>query len=265
MKLKRFAALLLIILSVVFFLASIGGVIGIWVVNQPLTESSLELIDSAQADLELAAENIEAAREQLESAQAQIDIFQGILDIIGLEAVENTQVIADIVVKVEGTITPVLDQAAEGISAVGELFDSLVETIEKVNDLPLVSIEIPGGEAIEELSKSVDDIQNQIADTKSKVESISQLTQETVETLTTGFTNWEALIAKNLSMLEDYRGKIDEYQTRLAHLETNLPKWIDLASISLTVLLIWTAFAQVALFVLSWSFYKGEDLLARWR
>jgi uncharacterized phage infection (PIP) family protein YhgE len=169
------------------------------------------------------------------------------------------------VVKVEDTLTPLLDQASEGVNSIGDLFDSIVETIEKLNDLPLVSLDIPGSEVLDSLSGSVSDLQEQIEDTKAKVESISQLTQDTVETLTTGFENWETLIAENLMLLEEYQGKIADYQAELAQLEANLPQWINTASIILTLLLVWTAFTQIALFVLAWSFYKEEDLLKRWR
>ena len=265
MNTKRIFALLLIILSVFFTLVSVGGVIAIWVANGPITESGMMKIQTAGEDLEQAADNLEQARQELESAQAQINIFQGILNTAGIEAVENAQVISDIVVKVEDTLTPLLDQASEGVNSIGELFDSIVETIEKLNALPLVSLDIPGSEALESLSGSVSDLQDQIEDTKSKVESISQLTQDTVETLTTGFENWETLIAENLDLLEEYQGKIADYQVELAHLEANLPKWIDMASIALTLLLVWLAFTQIALFVLAWSFYKEEDLLKRWR
>jgi len=265
MNSKRILALVLIILSVFLTLVSVGGVIAIWVANGPITDSSMMKIQSAGEDLAQAADYLEEAQVELESAQAQIDIFQSILNTAGIEAVENAQVISDIVVKVEDTLTPLLDQASEGVNSIGELFDSIVETIEKLNDLPLVSLDIPGSEVLDSLSGSVSDLQEQIEDTKSKIESISQLTQDTVETLTTGFENWETLIAENLSVIDAYRGKIADYQAELAQLETNLPKWIDMASIALTLLLVWLAFTQIALFVLAWSFYKEEDLLMRWR
>ena len=97
------------------------------------------------------------------------------------------------------------------------------------------------------------------------MESISQLTQETVETLTTGFQNWEQNIAEYLITLDDYQATISSYQERLDDLEENLSGWIDLAAIGLTIILIWTAFSQFALFILAWSFYKEQDLLESWR
>lgn len=102
-------------------------------------------------------------------------------------------------------------------------------------------------------------------DTKEKVENVSQITQDTVETLKTGFTNWEETIVEYIESLDEYGSTINEYQEQLTYLEENVPRWINIASIALTVLLVWTAFSQVALFVLSWSFYKERDLLARWR
>jgi len=66
-------------------------------------------------------------------------------------------------------------------------------------------------------------------------------------------------------MVTEYETMVTDHRTQLVNLQTNIPKWIDQASIILTVGLLWLAFSQVGLFILAWSFYKGEDLLDRWR
>lgn len=265
MKSKKILSLILLVFSVFFFLVSISGVIAIWVTQQRITDRVLEQTRAAQADLSKVEDDIDVLREELDSAKSQIDIFQSVLDTIGLEAVENAQVVSDVVSKVEGTITPILDGVNERANTVRDTFVSLKESIERVNELPLVNIEVPGLEIIDTIIENIDNLQTQVTDTKTKVESISQLTQDTVETLTTGFENWEESIAVYQVTLDDYQNMISDYQDRLLYLELNLAGWVDIASIILTVLLIWTAFSQVALFVTAWSFYKEEDLLARWR
>lgn len=265
MNTKKFLSLLLLILSGFFLLVSLSGVITIWVTQQRITDDSLASIQQAQSDLARVEKDIDSLRDELQVAQSQIDIFQSVLESIGLEAVENAQVVSDVVTKVEGTITPILDGVDERANAVRDTFVSLKETIEKVNELPLVNIEVPGLELIDTIIKNIDNLQTQVKDTKTKVESISQLTQETVETLTTGFQNWEQNIAQYLITLDDYQATISSYQERLDGLEENLSGWIDLAAIGLTIILIWTAFSQFALFILAWSFFKEQDLLESWR
>jgi hypothetical protein len=59
-----------------------------------------------------------------------------------------------------------------------------------------------------------------------------------------------------------YEDKIESAQEQLQYLESNLPTWIDLASIALTVILVWLGISQVGLFILSWSLFKDQDLIA---
>ncbi|MEA3438934.1 MAG: hypothetical protein U9R58_01490 [Chloroflexota bacterium] len=265
MELKKVVSLLMLVLSVLFFALSVGGVITILVYRQPLSNASLNQLQTTREDLMLVGEDIETIRGQLESALAQINIFQSVLEAVGLDAVENAQIVSDVVTKVEGTITPMLDSVGGGAEKIRETFISVKETIEKLNEIPFVSMEVPGAEIIDGLIQSVENLQTQVDDTKDKVENVSQITQDTVETLRTGFTNWEETIVEYIESLDEYDLTINEYQEQLTYLEENVPRWINIASIALTVLLVWTAFSQVALFVLSWSFYKERDILARWR
>ena len=59
-----------------------------------------------------------------------------------------------------------------------------------------------------------------------------------------------------------YEEKIESTQEQLQYLESNLPTWIDLASFALTVILVWLGISQVGLFILSWSLFKDQDLIA---
>jgi uncharacterized membrane protein YhdT len=265
MKNQRTLGLILLILSVFFFIFSLAGIITAWVYNVRFTDQALAELGALQSNLAQTQLNLQAAKENLESAQAQIDIFQTALDAIGLDAMENTQVLAEVVAKVEGTLTPILDQAAGTVSGFREKFVAFKEALESLNDLPLVNIDIPGVETIDQIAQNVADLNNQILETKQKVQDVSTLTQETVETFSTGFANWETTLQDNLAMLDSYSHKIAAYQARVAELQAGFPRWLDWSAAILTVIFIWMAFSQLGLFLLAWEFYKGEDLLEKWR
>ncbi|MGB3703398.1 MAG: hypothetical protein WA997_19215, partial [Anaerolineales bacterium] len=103
-------------------------------------------------------------------------------------------------------------------------------------------------------------LQNQIEEGGGKIEQLSQTTQDTVDSLSTGFAKLEESIASLLVTLDEYAEKIESTQEQLTYLETNLPTWIDMISVVLTILLVWLGISQVGLFILGWSYYKGQDL-----
>jgi chromosome segregation ATPase len=258
---KRIGGLILLILSVIFFLISLGGLIGIWVYNQPLTERALTTIETISVDLEGAAEAIELSKAELISAQAQIDLLQAILETLGLNAAEDLNRLADIVSKVEDTLSPVLNSVSSGISTLRDSLLTIKDTLETINELPLINIQVPGIETVEEGANQLDTLQNQIEEGGGKIEQLSQTTQDTIDSLVTGFAELEGSIVILLETLDVYESKIESTQAQLQYLESNLPTWIDLASVILTVILVWLGISQVGLFILAWSLFKDQDLL----
>ncbi len=264
-SIKRIIALVIIVLSCIFFVLSLAGVIGIWVYNQPLTERALTTIESTSTDLDGAAAAIEISKTELISAQAQIDLLQAILETLGINAAEDLNRLADIVGRVEDTLMPVIDSVSGGISTLRDALLSIKDTIEMVNELPLVNIQIPGMEAIEEGAAQLESLQNQIEEGGGKIEQLSQTTQNTVDSLSTGFASLETSINALLETLDEYEEKIISTQDQLEYLGANVALWIDLASALLTVILVWLGISQVGLFILGWSLFKGVDLNARWQ
>jgi uncharacterized phage infection (PIP) family protein YhgE len=258
---KPIIGLALLMLSVIFFVVSLGGLIGIWVYNQPLTERAMTLIETTSQDLEGAAAAIELSKAELISARAQLDLLQAILETLGINAEEDLNRLADIVGRVEDTLSPVLDSVAGGIGTLRDSLLTIKDTLERINQLPLVNIEIPGIESIEQGAEQLGSLQDQIEEGGGKIEQLSQTTQDTVDSLTTGFARLETSINSLLETLDEYADKIDSTQEQLSYLETNLPKWIDYASAALTIILVWLGISQVGLFILGWSYYRGQDMI----
>ena len=260
-NIPRIIGIALLVLSVIFFLVSLGSLIGVWVYNQPLTERALSLVETTSQDLEGAATAIKLSRAELISAQAQIDLLQAILETLGLNAQEDLNRLADIVGKVENTLTPVLDSVAGAISTLRETLLDIRDTIERINELPLINIQLPGIEGIEQGAEQLGNLQNQIEEGSGKIEQLSQTTQDTVDSLTTGFAELEDSIGILLGTLDEYGQKIETTQEQLSYLDANLAKWIDWISVALTVILVWLGVSQVGLFILGWSYYRGQNLI----
>jgi chromosome segregation ATPase len=261
----RIAGLILVILSCIFFALSLVSLIGIWVYNGPLTERALNTIETTSTDLAGAAEAIESSKAELISAEAQLELLQAILETLGVNAAEDLNRLADIVSRVEDTLSPVLNSLSSGIKTLRESLLTIRDTLERLNELPLVNIQIPGIEAIEEGADQLGSLQTQIEEGGGKIEQLSQTTQDTVDSLSTGFAELETSINTLLGTLNEYEQKIEAAQEQLFYLETNLPTWIDTASIILTIFLVWLGISQVGVFILGWSFYKEQDLLASLR
>lgn len=258
---RRIFGLVLLIFSVIFFIISLSGFIAVLVYNQPATERALTTIQTAEADLEAAAQAIEVSKAELISVQAQLDLLQAILDTLGVNAAEDLNRLADIVSRVEDTLTPVLTSLANGIGMIRDSLQTIKTTLERLNELPLINIQVPGIETIEEGVNQLDSLQNQIEEGSGKIEQLSQTTQDTVDSLVTGFVELEDSTVILLDTLSVYEEKIETTQAELRFLETNLPIWIDYLSAALIVIFIWLGISQVFVFLFAWSIFNNRELL----
>jgi hypothetical protein len=87
---------------------------------------------------------------------------------------ENAQVVSDVVERVDTTVSPLLNRVEGGIESVREALLSLRERLEALNELPLINIDIPGVEQLDELAATVQGLQDQVAEVRTKIENLSQ-------------------------------------------------------------------------------------------
>jgi len=92
---------------------------------------------------------------------------------------------------------------------------NIKETIEKLNELPLVNLEVPGVEQLEEAAASLQTLYNQIVEGQDKVSQVSTLTQETIRSLTTGFASLETSAQTLTATLVAYDAKMSAYQVQI--------------------------------------------------
>jgi chromosome segregation ATPase len=264
-KTKRAVSLTVIILSAVFLIASLAGIILTWSYRQKLNDDVLVRLDTIEADLRSAQGDLQTVKTELDAVQVQIDALQAALQALGVDGAASLEAVAALIGRLEGTLTPFITGVAERVEDLRDAVVKLKETIEKLNELPLVNLQIPGVEQLEEAATSLENLQSDIEQGGDQISEASQITQDTIDTLTTGFVDLERSAQTLSAALQGYDALITGYLEEIDALQVSLPRWANIAAISLTVVFVWLGFSQVALFILAWSFYRGEDLLTRWR
>lgn len=258
-KAKQPLSFALMIASVIFLLLSMAGIALVWVFNQQVRSDLLPRLDTIESDLRLAQNDLQFVKTELDQVQQQIDLLQTALDTLGIDGAASLQAIADLVGRLESTLTPIITAVAERVQDLRDALTTLKETVERLNQLPLINLDIPGVEQLEEAAANLGSLQETIEGGGEKVSQASTITQDTVTALTTGFAELEAS-AQNLSAaLAGYDAKISAYLVEIDALQASLPRWANWAAAGLTILLVWLAVSQVALFTLSWSLYAGKD------
>jgi uncharacterized phage infection (PIP) family protein YhgE len=263
---KRIAAVILMIASIVLALLLVVGIAGVWVGRGEVTHAVTALSQGVDQGLTITLDRLSRLDGQLVQAGTRTQELQQNAARVGDNAAENQLVLTAIQQTVGDQLAPIIERIQESVSAVADLVRSVNQSVQALNALPFVSIEVPGAEQLGKLSARSDELNAAAQDLRTQVQQTSAaLTQKTIEAVTRS--------AQQLStVLGDAHTAVTELTARLTGVQGLVPlavnrvrSWINIAVWVLTVLMLLLGLGQVSLFLHGYSLYTGRDPLARWR
>ena len=267
-KLKRAGGLVLIILSIIVLVLNVAGIVGAWAVNEPLTDSIVGILEPVEETLELAGDLLDRISAGVERARGVVSTIDTAAELLG-DNIEENRPLLNLISKALGDeLGPVIENVGEIVSTARAAATTIQKALEIVDGLPFVSLGEGGLETtrIENMANRVSDVAASLEELDTSVEDRrSEAAEEIVGRITSRTSEISAFLDDLQSEVDGYRAQIGDLQTRVATVKARVPLWIDLGSIGITLLFVWLGLSQVSVFIHGWSFFKGEDLLARWR
>ncbi len=267
-RLTRIGGLVIIILSVLVMVLTISGVVGVWAVNEPLTTTILDILKPLEEALSFAADLLERIGGLVERARGVVDTIDAMAEALGANIEEN-RLILNLISKALGDeLEPVLETVGEVVDTVNTAATTLDNAVKVVKALPFPYLDQYQAEItrLEEASAEVLELTASLQDLETRVdERRSETAEDIVSVVTTRTSKMHAILDEVQADVDYYDAQVSDLQERVALLKARIPLWIDLAAIVITVLLLWLALSQVSVFIHGWSFFTGQDLLARWR
>lgn len=251
----------LIGLSAILLVLSLAGIIAAWAYNEPLTQEAtgrLEAIDQEMAGTQTSLQNAEA---EMQRALRMVDAVQAALAALTDKTTDATEILGSVKGTLDEQLLPGLQSTREKILSARSALVSLQAALDSVNALPFLNIEVPD-DLLQNLIDAVDSIDSQIASAEDLGERASDFVGDTSYLLGGDLTETRDNLEVMLATVQDYDEKITGWRTQLAGLTAALPGWIDTASITLTVFLLWFGFSQFGLLLHGLAAWRGGDPLA---
>ncbi len=262
---KRFGLLVVLALCVIFFLTSIVAIIGSWYLRPPLIEGLQDIFQTVDNALEQSTTYLVGLDEALTEAQDLVDVLQTTLESVtaGIqERVEALQETADII---QEALEPVVNDIAEFTQGVRETYVVFDTSIQGLNKFPFVELETPGEELIQSITDTKSDLQNQINDLEESVQGFTTLSVEAINQLRDKLLTTETTLITFQDQAGNFGEDIISLQSAVDGLESRVSSGVTWLTIAITIISIWIALGQAALFIFAWSLLKGRDPLALWR
>jgi len=196
-------------------------------------ERALRIVDATEKALEKLAENSTSAENIMEGIQNTLD----------------------------DKLLPELKTTRERINSARDALGNLQSMIEGVASfLPGVDLGAPK-KIVTDLIDSANSIDVEISHAEEIAKQASTFVGDTSYLLGGDLTQTRESLQNFITTIQDYQERVASWRTQVADLITNVPGWIDRASISITIFLLWFGLSQFSLFLHGRMIRLGEDPL----
>jgi hypothetical protein len=260
---KKIAAVIVMVLSVLLLIVMLGGVAGVWWVRGEAVQAVTSLADLGDRTLERAQGVVDQVDDQVQRGITVIDLLLTQIERVGASAEENRVLLLATDALFDTDLTPKVQRLAE----TGQDVRDTAAVVDQVlterfaasgRDGRLLDIADAIIEKVDALGQGLTDVQQRLQDAKSTTaDKIVGLLTEPLDKATTKLETLSTEI-KQVSQ------RIDERQANLLLLRDRINGAITLIVVVLTLILLWMALAQLGLFVHAYGAFTGRDPLARW-
>lgn len=265
--LKRVLAVAVMAMSTLMVLLFLAGIVGNWVANKAVTDATVQVLTSVDTGLGHTEQALTRLDRAVGNARDQVAAFDERVATAGENFVENPIIIDAISEKLDLGIGPAVEEVRGTVQTIRETALAAQNAVQALNALPFISI---GGSVAEEgrlqklsdastsLTEGVQEIRDGIREAKAgAATAVTAALDRGTSRLDAGLGNIETAVS-------GYEAQVSALRTQVTELESALVFWLDVASVVISLALLWLIFAQVVTFVVGLSLYKGKNLFAPW-
>lgn len=259
---RKILAGTLIGLSSTILIASQVGVILAWAYNEPLTLEAESRLGEAEGQLSQIQTDLRKAKAEVERALRIIQSAEDALSKLTQQTTSAKDALEQVNQTLDEQLIPGLANTRERIGEVRVILQDLRAALEELNSLPFIQLNIPGDELLADLVSEVDSLDGEIVNMQDLAGRTSVFLSDTSYLLGGDFQTSKQNLQDLLQVLEGYDSKLTGWLKQIAGVKESAPRWIDNASTSLTVVLLWSAFSQLGLILHGLGIWHGENPLA---
>jgi len=260
---KRILLYAAIVISIIFLLLGLAGIIGGWVINKPVTETLQTVLTSFETALTRVEEvSVNAGAALSETSTALGNADQRVQE--AGEELADTNLILEVVSLIVGEeIEPNTDRARDSFVSIYDTVVAIEEAIAAINAIPFLNIEIPGSEEIASIRTGMEEIAVGVAELKDEIQQKREdRADNVVEAISAPINRLNIRVDEMSAKISDIETRLGLAIDRAEQVNSKIPLWIDIVSILNTLLFAWFIFSQGAVIVLCWRALHPDQVAA---
>jgi len=169
--------------------------------------------------------------------------------------------------KLDLGIAPAINDLRETVQSVRERVVGIQNAVQAINALPFVSVgeRVSDGDRLQRLSEGIVTLTEGVEETRNGVrEAKQEIAARVAFSLGKGISKLDGGLVTIETAVTDYGTQVSELRAEISALKASVTFWLDVASVTITLILLWLIFSQVVVFILGLSIYRNKNLFARW-
>ena len=251
----------LIVLSSIFLILSILGIALAWIYNEPVTREATTRLQEVDSQLAQIQTDLRNAKAEVERALRIIQSAEDALASLTQQTTDAKTLLEDVNATLDDKLIPGLQATRTNISEVRSTLEDLRATLKQINELPFVNLSIPGDDLLLSIIDQVDALDGEIVNVQDLAQRASTFINDTSYLLGGDFNETKQKLEDLVLVLAEYDQKVTDWRGQIADILESAPRWIDNASLSLTLGLLWFGFSQFGLILHGLGMRRGIDPL----
>jgi chromosome segregation ATPase len=262
---RKILAWTLIILGGLFLVLSVAVIFAIWIYNEPLTQRVTAQLNDIDSQLAQAQATLKSSGQELERALRIVDGAQTTLEKLTQQTSSAASLFDSIHSTLDDQLLPELKTTRSRIQSARNTLESLQSVLTGVsNFIPGVDLSAPG-KVVSDLIASTKSLDTEISNVETVAQQASTFVSDTTFLLGGDLSGTRDSLQNFLTSIHEYQKKVADWRQQADDLKTNAPRWIDQASIALTVFLLWFGISQFGLLLHGLNMSRGVDPLMAFR
>lgn len=258
---RKIVSWVLIILGSLFLAASIVGIAAVWIYNKPLTDKVTTQLTGIDSQLAQAEVTLESSETELSRALRIVDSAQDAMDKLAQQTHSAGNLLDTIQTTLDDNLLPELKTTRDRITSARTALTQLQMLLSGVQGfIPGFDLSAPDT-ILKDLIASANSLNTEITNIEALGKQASLFVGDTSFLLGGDLTATQESLRGFLKAIQDYQVKIADWRGQVKTLLGQSPKWIDQASIALTIFLLWFALSQFGLILHGLHLQQGGDPL----